>query len=41
MDKTKIMLTEWNVRCPYNKDKKRSFPYIMVLDFEVLENKSI
>ena len=38
-DKTSIMLTEWNIRCPYNKEKKRSFPYIMVMDFEIPENK--
>lgn len=25
-DKANIMLTEWNVRCPYNKEKKRNFP---------------
>ena len=34
-DKTNIMLTEWNARCPYDKEKKKVFPYIMVMDFEI------
>ena len=43
-DKTSIVLTKWAVRNPYNKQKKRSYPYIMVMDFEVAsevaENKA-
>ena len=34
-DKTKITLTEWSARNPYNKETKRSYPYLMVMDFEV------
>lgn len=29
-----IILTEWSCRNPYNEEKKRTFPYILVLDFE-------
>ena len=36
-DKDRITLTEWSARCPYNKDKKRSYPYMMIMDFEVRE----
>lgn len=36
-DKTSIKLTEFVVRNPYNKEKKRSYPYVMVTDFEVAE----
>lgn len=36
-DGTRIVLTEWNVHNPYNKEKKRSYPYIMVVDFEAAE----
>ena len=36
-DKARITLTEWSARNPYNKDKKRSYPYLMVMDFEVRE----
>jgi len=34
-DKTSIMLTEWNARCPYDKEKGRAFPYILVMDFDI------
>ena len=34
-DASRIVLTKWSARCPYNKEKKRSFPYIMVMDFEL------
>ena len=34
-DNTAITLTEWAVRKPYNKDKNQSYPYIMVMDFEI------
>ena len=36
-DKTRIALTEWAAHNPYNKEKKRSYPYIMVMDFDVAE----
>ena len=36
-DKTRITLTEWAARNPYNKEKKLSYPYLMVLDFDVYE----
>ena len=38
-DKTHITLTEWAARCPYDKEAKRSFPYLMVMDFTVDEEK--
>lgn len=34
-DKSKITLTAWAARNPYNKEKKRSYPYLLVMDFEV------
>lgn len=34
-DKAHITLTEWNVRNPYDKEKKRSYPYILIMDFEI------
>ena len=36
-DKTRITLTEWSARNPYNKEKKRSYPYMMIMDFEIRE----
>lgn len=36
-DKSKITLTAWAARNPYNKEKKRSYPYLLVMDFEVQE----
>ena len=36
-DKAKIKLTEWSARCPYNKEKKRAYPYLMVMDFEIVQ----
>lgn len=38
-DKARIQLTEWSARCPYNKEKKRSYPYLMIMDFEVVQNQ--
>lgn len=38
-DKTPITLTEWAARNPYNKEKGRSFPYLLVMDLEVREAK--
>lgn len=39
-NKTSIKLTEWNARCPYDKEKKRSNPYLLILDFEIVEAKA-
>lgn len=36
---TRITLKEWCVRCPYSKEKKRTYPYIMVMDFEIRAEK--
>ena len=36
-DKSKITLTAWAARNPYSKEKKRSYPYLLVMDFEVQE----
>lgn len=36
-DKVKIKLTEWSARCPYNKEKKRAYPYLMVMDLEIVQ----
>lgn len=38
-DKTKIVLTEWNAHNPYNKETKKSYPYILVSDFELAQDK--
>ncbi|MDD3946255.1 MAG: hypothetical protein PHI19_00250 [Clostridia bacterium] len=35
-DKASIRLTEYNVRKPYSKEKKSSYPYILIMDFEVV-----
>lgn len=37
-DKTAITLTEWAVYCPYSKEHKKVYPYIMVIDFEMRDN---
>ena len=34
-DKTRITLKEWSARNPYNKEKKRSYPYLLVMDFDI------
>lgn len=34
-DKQTIILTEWACRNPYSKEKKRTYPYLMVFDFDV------
>ena len=33
-DKSSIKLTEWSARISYNKEKKSSYPYLLVMDFE-------
>lgn len=35
----RLVLTKWTARCPYDKEKKRSYPYIMVMDFEIEPEK--
>lgn len=34
-DGQSIILTKWVARCPYNKDRKRPYPYLLVIDFEI------
>lgn len=34
-DKARITITEWAVHPNYKKEKKQSFPYMMIMDFEV------
>lgn len=36
-DKTVIILTSWNARNPYSKEKERAYPHIVVMDFEISE----
>ena len=38
-DKTSIILTEWSVHNPYVKEKERSFPYILIMDYELNEQR--
>lgn len=35
-NKTVIKLTEWAARNPYSKERERSYPYLLVTDFEVV-----
>ena len=35
IDKSRIVLTEWAARVDYNKEKKQSYPYLLVMDFEL------
>ena len=34
-DKTSIILTEWAAHVTYNKEKKQSFPYLVVMDYDM------
>ena len=36
-DKARIQLTVWNARNPYSKEKKRSYPYLLVMDFDLAQ----
>jgi len=36
-DRTRITLIEWSARNPYNKETNRSYPYILIMDFEIIE----
>jgi hypothetical protein len=38
-NKANIMLTEWSIRCPYSKEHKRPYPYMMIMDFETTAEK--
>lgn len=39
-NKTSIVLHEWNARCPYNKEKDKSFPHLVILDFDIYVPKN-
>jgi hypothetical protein len=30
-----IILTEWAAHVQYNKEKKQSYPYLLVMDYEM------
>lgn len=34
-----IILTKWAARCPYNKEQKRPFPYLLVMDFDLRDEQ--
>ena len=34
-DKSRITLTQWSARVDYNKETKKSYPYLMVMDIEI------
>lgn len=34
-DGSRIVLTKWAAHCPYVKEKKQSYPYILVMDFDL------
>ena len=34
-----IKLTKWNAHCPYDKESKTVKPYLLVSDFEIIEQK--
>ncbi len=36
-DGQSIILTKWAARCPYSKERKRSYPYLFVMDFEIVK----
>ena len=36
-DNSRITLKEWAARNPYNKEKKRSYPYLLVMDFDITD----
>lgn len=35
-----IKLTKWNAHCPYDKESKTVKPYLLVSDFEIIEQKN-
>ena len=38
-DKTHITLKEWSARNPYDKSTEKNYPYLMIMDFDVIEPK--
>jgi hypothetical protein len=34
-DKQSITITEWSCRNPYDKERKKNFPYVVITDFEI------
>ncbi len=36
-DKDRVNILEMNIRNPYNKERKKSYPQITVMDFELVE----
>lgn len=34
-----IALTKWAARCPYSKEHKRCYPYLLVMDFDIVLSK--
>ena len=36
-DKTRITLKVWSARNPYNKEQGKSFPYLLISDFDLSE----
>lgn len=40
VDNTKIDLTEWSAHTGFNRDRKMCFPYLMVVDFDVVEESA-
>lgn len=34
-NKQAIVLLEWNCRNPYDKERKKNFPYVLITDFEI------
>lgn len=39
-DKTSITIKECNFRNPYVQEKKRSYPYILITDFDIREKNA-
>ena len=39
-DKTRITLTEWSARNNYNKEAKKNYPYLMIMDFNLTDAES-
>lgn len=35
-NKQRIILTEWTCRNPYDKERNKNYPYVMISDFEVV-----
>lgn len=37
--KNKYEFESWNARNPYSKEHKRNYPYLLIMDFEIPEQK--